>query len=254
VKRLALVVAAVPLLAGCGSGHQAGVAGPPLPAIAKRCGGAHAKWRTLWLEASDKTKLDGAEAGSGARGVLMLHESPSDLCGWEPYGAELSRRGFHVLLIDMRAFGLSRRGYRYGLPGAVADIRGAVDVLKQLGAKRVAVVGASYGGAAALAAAPALGSEIAGVASLSGELELGNAGFRALEAVPKIRVPLLVMGSRKDHYLDEADARRLVRAATSTHAQLVEFDGYDHGWNLFASSHKRRAYAVLVGFLRRVTE
>ena len=84
MKRLLLVT--VLLLAGCGGGGDR-VTGPPLPSIAKRCGSAHADWRTLWLKASDGTKLDGAEAGSGSRGVLMLHESPADLCGWEPYGA-----------------------------------------------------------------------------------------------------------------------------------------------------------------------
>jgi pimeloyl-ACP methyl ester carboxylesterase len=252
VKRLLLVTLVV---AGCSSDHAAErQAAPTPPALAKRCSPVHARWRTLWFEASDGTKLDGAVSGTGPRGVILLHESPSDLCGWEPYGAELARRGFRVFMIDLRAFGLSHRGPYGGSRGAVADVRGAVDELKQLGAKSVAVVGASYGGATALVTAPALGSQIAGVASLSGELALANAGLNAIAAVPKIHVPLLVMGSRKDRYLDEADARRLVRGATSTNAQLVEFDGYDHGWNLFASSHKRRAYQVLVAFLRRVTQ
>jgi pimeloyl-ACP methyl ester carboxylesterase len=251
VKRLLLVT--LLLLAGCGGGHES-VSGPPLPSIAKRCGAAHADWQTLWLKASDGTKLDGAEAGSGSRGVLMLHESPSDLCGWEPYGAELARRGFHVLLIDLRAYGLSQRGPYGGQRGAVADVRGAVNELKRLGAKRVALVGASYGGVTALAAAPELGPEISGVASLSGELELKNAGLNALAAVPQIQVPMLIMGSRKDPYLDEEDARTLLRNATAAPAQLVEFDGSDHGWNLLDPPHKQRAYAVLVGFLRSVTQ
>ena len=144
MKRLVLVT--VLLLAGCGGGGDR-VTGPPLPEIAKRCGAAHADWKTLWLRASDGTKLDGAEAGSGSRGVLMLHESsPADLCGWEPYGAELVRQGFHVLLVDLRTFGHSQRGPRGGRRGAVADVRGAVDELKHRGAKQVAVVGASSAG------------------------------------------------------------------------------------------------------------
>ncbi len=252
MKRLGLALLAL-LLAGCGGKHAETVKRPALPAVAARCG-AHAQWRTLWFKASDGTLLDGAEAGRGDRGLVLLHESPSDLCGWEPYGAVLSHRGFHVLLVDLRAFGFSRRGPYGGMRGAVADMRGAVDELKQLGAKRVALVGASYGGVTALVAAPALGSTIAGVASLSGELALGNAGLNALAAMHAIQVPLLVMGSRKDPYLDEQDARQLVRAATATDAQLVEFDGGEHGWDLLSSTHKRRAYAALVGFLRRVTE
>lgn len=251
MKRLLLVT--VLLLAGCGGGGDR-VTGPPLPPIAKRCGSAHADWQTLWLKASDGTKLDGAEAGSGSRGVLMLHESPADLCGWEPYGAELVRQGFHVLLVDLRAYGLSQRGPYGGQRGAVADVRGAVDELKHRGAKQVAVVGASYGGVTALAAAPELGPEISGVASLSGELELKNAGLNALAAMPQIQVPVLIMGSRKDPYFDENDARELLRAVTASRAQLVEFDGSDHGWNLLDPPHKQRAYTFLVGFLRSVTQ
>jgi len=251
VKRLLLV--AVLFLAGCGEGSRP--AGPPPPALANRCGSSvHRDWRTLWFEAADGTKLDGAELGAGPRGVLFLHESPDDLCGSEPYAAEVAGRGFHVLIIDLRAFGLSHRGPRGGIRGAVADVRGAVDELKRLGAERVAVVGASYGGAAAVATAPELGSEIDGVVSISGELDLGSAQLHALAAVPRITVPLLIMGSRNDHYLDQEDARTMLRAAVSSRAQLVEFDGSAHGWNILASSQKQRAYEFLIGFLRSVTE
>jgi pimeloyl-ACP methyl ester carboxylesterase len=253
VRRLALVAVAV-ALAGCGGKHAETVKGPPLPSIASRCGGAHATWRTLWLKASDGTLLDAAVTGGGDRGLVLLHESPNDLCGWEPYGAVLARRGFRVMILDLRAFGLSHRGAYGGARGAVADVRGAVDELKSLGAKKIALVGASYGGSTAMVAAPALGSDVAGVASLSGELNLASSGLNALAEVPRITIPLLVMGSNGDPYLDAKDARTLAKAAKATHPQVVMFDGTQHGWELLASTHERRAYAVLIGFLRRVTE
>jgi pimeloyl-ACP methyl ester carboxylesterase len=250
VKRVLL---AAVLLAGCG-GEHARPAAPPPPSLAKRCGDLHARSRTLWFQASDGTKLDGAELGSGGRGVVLLHESPADLCGWEPYAEKLARRGFRVLLVDLRAFGLSQRGPYGGPRGAIADVRGAVDELTRLGARRIVVVGASYGGVVALVAAPALGDRIAAVASLSGELSLGN-DFDALAAAKRVRVPLLVMGSRDDRYLSAADARRLVRAAASPDKALVEFDGTFHGWDLVLDAPQRqRADRILVAFLRRVTQ
>ena len=251
-----LLLAAVLVLAGCGSEHShAAPSAPPPTSLAERCGGTHTKWRTLWLHAADGTRLDGAVTGTGGSGVVFLHESPADLCGWEPYGATLARRGFRVLLVDLRAFGLSGRGRYGGKRGGVADVRGAVHELKRLGAKRVALVGASYGGATALVAAPALGSQIAGVASLSGELALPNAQLNALATVPRLRVPLLVLGSRGDPYLDAADARRLLRAAGPKQKTLVEFDGTSHGWNLLGDASTRtRADRELVAFLRRVAQ
>jgi pimeloyl-ACP methyl ester carboxylesterase len=252
VKRLLL---ATVLLAGCGGGHARPATPSPAP-LGERCGDVHAESRTLWFTASDGTRLDGAELGTGPRGVILLHESPADLCGWEPYAEKLAGRGFHVLLVDLRGFGLSNPG-RYGSArGAVADVRGAVDTLARLGAKRVALVGASYGGVNALVAAPALGARIAGVASLSGELFLG-AQLNAYAAVPRLRVPLLVMGSRDDRYLSGTEARELVRAAGSPKKSLVEFDGSFHGWDLLLAAppeERRRADNVLVEFLARVTK
>jgi alpha-beta hydrolase superfamily lysophospholipase len=217
----------------------------------------HVAARTLWFTASDGTRLDGAELGEGSRGVILLHESPADLCGWAPYAKTLARRGFHVLLVDLRAFGLSHRGAYGGPRGARADVRGAVDELKRLGAERVVVVGASYGGVVALVAAPALGSRISAVASLSGETSLGSgpSALNALAAASRIRVPLLIMGSRQDRYLSEAEAKQFVRAAGSTHVSLAEFNGTFHGWDLLSSSPQRqRADDILVEFLARETE
>ena len=251
MKRLWLAAA---LLAGCGghSGAEAQRLSPP--ALEARCGTAHVPSRTLWFSASDGTHLDGAEFGSGPRGVVLLHESPADLCGWTPYAEVLARRHFHVLLVDLRAYGLSARGPYGGRRGAIADVRGAVNELKRLGAKRVAVVGASYGGVNALVAAPALGASISAVASLSGELSLGDS-LDALAAVPHIRVPLLVLGSRDDRYLSYAEARRLIHAAGSPKRSLVEFNGTFHGWDLlYRAPERRHANEVLVQFLARATE
>jgi acetyl esterase/lipase len=68
-------------------------------------------------------------------------------------------------------------------------------------------------------------------------------------------VPLLVLGSRDDRYLNAAEARQLVRAAGSTHSTLAEFDGTFHGWDLLSVSPERqRAHRILLAFLRRATE
>ena len=254
-----LLPCAVVLLAGCGGGGHARPALKPPPPLATRCSTHGAvPSRTLWLSAADGTQLDGAELGEGPRGVILLHESPADLCDWEPYGETLAQRHFHVLLVDLRGFSLSKPGPYDGKRGAIADVRGAVEELRGLGAKRIALVGASYGGVNALVAAPELGTRITGVASLSGELVLhegSSTELDALTAVRRLRVPLLVMGSRDDRYLDEAEARQLVRAAGSKQKALVEFDGYFHGWDLlYLSPRRRQADDVLTEFLARVTE
>jgi pimeloyl-ACP methyl ester carboxylesterase len=243
-------------LAACGGDGESGTSAPP-PPLAQRCGsratGVDAK--TLWFRAADGTRLDGAEVGSGNRGVILLHESPADLCDWAPYAKSLASRGFHVLLVDLRGFGLSR-GAPTGARGARADVRGAVGELKSLGATKVALVGASYGGATAMVAAPALGSEIAGVANLSGETVLHEGGadeLNALAAVKQLHVPFLVLASRDDPYLLGSDARKLAAAAASRDKRVVVYAGYRHGWNLLYMPPQKPADTVLVAFLRRIT-
>ena len=256
MKRLPLLLAAV-ALAGCGGDQeqaQQRPAGPPLPSLGKRCGTTHVRSRTLWFYAADGTKLDGAELGTGPRGVILLHEVPADLCGWAPYAETLARRHYHVLLVDLRSYGLSGRGAFGAGPGAIADVRGSVRELRRLGATRIALVGASYGGVAAVVGGSALGSRIAGIASLSGELSMGY-NFDALAAARHLRVPLLVMGSRQDRYLNTHDARKLVNASGSAKTSLVEFPGFFHGWDLLYDSPQRvHANDVLAAFLARVTE
>src|SRR6266542_2818510 len=177
----------------CPSTYRIADANPTTSASARASRSAYAAARTLWFRSADGTRLDGAVLGRGGRGVVLLHESPADLCDWAPYAKTLAARGFHVLLVDLRGFGLSK-GFPSGSRGARADVRGAVDELRSLGARRIALVGASYGGATAMVAAPVLGSEIVGVANLSGELVLHQGGadeLNALAAVRRMHVPFL---------------------------------------------------------------
>jgi hypothetical protein len=104
------------LLAGCGSADSPAPAPSPTstfsyalaaPEPATRCpkwpGSAH----KVVVPSTDGVHLAGAEAGSGTRGLVLLHQADADLCGWGPYVADFVKAGFHVLAIDMRCNGLS---------------------------------------------------------------------------------------------------------------------------------------------------
>jgi pimeloyl-ACP methyl ester carboxylesterase len=242
------------VLTGCG-GSQRPTA-PPLPSVEDRCGSFGESARdagTFWFDAADGIRLDGAELGRGPRGVVLLHQSPSDLCEWADFGAKLAADGFHVLLVDLRGFGRSR-GAPIGRKGAEADVLGAFEELERRGAERIAVVGASYGGVHAVIGGAALGARAAGVASLSGELVLREGGadeLNALAAAPRLRAPFLLLGSRRDRWLDEREARRLIEAVGSKRKTLVEFDGESHG---IALVDLPRGEIRLTAFLRSVTK
>ena len=102
------------------------------------------------------------------------------------------------------------------------------------------LLGASFGGAASLAYAPQLHG-LAGLINLSGELRLPISSLNGIAAVPKLTVPLLVIASRYDGYLDPADARLLEDRAGSKDKRLVLYTGGFHGWSILDEAPYARA-------------
>jgi pimeloyl-ACP methyl ester carboxylesterase len=221
--------------------------------------GANVDAKIGWFRAPDGVLLDGAALGDGDTGVVLAHESPADLCGWVRYAQALSSAGFRVLLFDHRHFGMSQSPTDKAKAGRfVRDLEGALDELKHEGAKKVFLMGASFGGVTSMVAGARLGSKIAGVVSVSGETELANqyggpqSELDALAAVPKLRVPFLIVGARQDAYLPPAEARELERKAGSAHKHLALFPGGFHGWDLLSyASYRARASRVVIDFLHR---
>lgn len=198
--------------------------------------GLHAK--PGWLRTSDGVRLYSVAAGGGDTTVVLAHESGgAGLCGWLPTMRFLTAHGLRVVAFDFRGTSPS------ALPAAEKqldwepDLQAAVDAAHT---GRVVLMGASFGGAAAVAYAPSLNG-VDAVVSVSGELRLPTSHVDALAAAPKLRVPLLVIASRFDGYLDEEDAGRLVRASGSRKTKLVLFPGRLHGWDILDARPQARA-------------
>jgi dienelactone hydrolase len=204
------------------------------------------------FRAGDGTKLLGLELGSGTRGVVLVHElGGGELCGWLPYGRYLAAHGMHLLLYDTRCTGASScpAGDRSG--DIVADVAGAAAELTRRGARSVAVGGASYGGAIALASAVAVRGLTACVV-LSGDLwsqDLG--GITGEAAAHRLSVPLLYGVATGDG--DRlATARRIVAMVKPSLVTLRVLDGPAHGWDLLQDEPSGRftpLAAQVLGFL-----
>ena len=83
-------------------------------------------------------------AGDGPP-VVFLHGLTNRRQGWDPV-TDLLAADFTCIRVDLRGHGESSRASDYGMPAIVGDVRAVVD---QLGVEAPAVVGGSFGGAAA---------------------------------------------------------------------------------------------------------
>ena len=248
--RLSWLLPLAILAAGCGGGSKQSVPKQPPPALAQRCGedaqGVDAK--RVWFRARDGALLDGAEVGDGQIGVVLAHESPSDLCPWLPFAKTLADHGYRALAFDFRGSGASPAQFSAKATRNDLDVVGAAAELRRLGAKVVFLVGGSFGGAAVMAAAPEVDPQPAGVISLSGEPDL----LGAMQAAPRVKAPLLDLIARNDGYSSVADNRRLVDAAASTDKRLEVYPGDSHGWDLlYLAPYKARVNALVFDFLRQ---
>jgi alpha-beta hydrolase superfamily lysophospholipase len=238
----AVVLAAVAVGAGRDSA--------PRP-LATKCGGnAGISASPFWLTAQDGVRLYAVESGTGSVGVVLAHESPSDLCGWLPYVVKLNAAGLRVLAFDFRDFGDSQRPsstsdfLAYG-----RDLHAAVNRLRDDGAKHVFLIGASFGGAAALTFGPDL--PLSGLISLSGEVALPGSHLNGLAAAARLRAPLLIVGSRHDRYLTIPDALRLLRRAGSKDKRTAFYPGAFHGWDIVEEApYAAQARGLILAWIR----
>lgn len=244
---LALVLAGI-----AAAGARAGVPAPQ--SLASKCGSAAGVRATpLWLQTDDGQRIYAADGGSGDAGVVLAPESPGDLCGWLPYMRTLEQAGLRVLAFDFRGMGDSPAPATYAKQIAFGhDFAAAIARLRADGARKVIVVGASFGGAAALTFGPLLDAD--GIVSLSGEADLPASHLNALAAVPRLRAPLLIVGTRYDAYLPVPSALRLLRRAGSHDKRTAFFPGGWHGWDIVEQApYAARARALVLGWIRAHT-
>jgi pimeloyl-ACP methyl ester carboxylesterase len=225
------------------------VAAEKPPRLATACGSASGiDARVLWLTTNDGVRLYAIEIGTGPVAVVLAHQGRSDLCEELPYAKTLIAAGFRVLAFDFRGNGRSAQPSKNPLAYR-RDFVAAIKHLKGGGAKRIVLVGASMGGAAAVQNSGGL--PLTGVVSLSGT-RLWS-GFGINKPGPRaLRAPFLYIGSKDDWRAPLAEARAIVRKAGSRDKRSIFYRGSLHGWELVQTApFARRTRTLIVDWIHR---
>jgi pimeloyl-ACP methyl ester carboxylesterase len=199
-----------------------------------------------FIHARDGTKLAYAEAGHGTGGIVFDHGARGGLCDWMWALRDPRLQRYRMIAFDFRGSGLSDYP---PYPASIRyrqDVIAAVAKLRRDGAQRVAVLGISRGGPAALAAAAQLyPTRVQSAVAVAPIDEL--VGDYSIAAVRSSRVPLLVLVNEHDGLGLTPTARAIYRASVSPEKQLVLAPGQGHGdvfrfpraWNAFAAFLRR---------------
>ena len=261
-RRLGLLAVVLVAVAGCGGcSHSAareratptGTAAP-VSAADRPCTEPGVRAQAIRFGTSDGVMLSGAVVGSGPVGAVLIHEYPRDYCGWLPYAGYLSRHGVRVLLFDLRCFG--RSPCPGGRGHATVDVAAAMAELRRRGARRVALVGASMGGAIAVVAAARL--HPAAVVDLSGERDTTaltpGIDADAGAAAHGVTAPALFAVARGDRYVPVDDMRAVARRVRSASRRVIVLPAVaGHGWDLLFGVRTKWSplAATVAAFIRR---
>jgi pimeloyl-ACP methyl ester carboxylesterase len=208
-----------------------------LPCAALTAAVAGEPARTLSFPTADGGTVSADLYGErGREAVVLAHGAAFDKTSWRPLAVHLAAHGYQVLAIDFRGYGRSRAGT--DKDALFEDILAAVRYLGREGAPRVAVVGASMGGAAAARAA---------AAAKPGEIDRLVLLSPAPVADPeRLKGRLLFVASR-----DEPNAERvreLYRRAPEP-KRLLELPGSAHAQRIFDTDQAELLRTAILEFL-----
>lgn len=242
-RSIVATACAVMVLASCGGdGGASKPSGPGPPASVSPSpqvtSGFPAFSRSEALAMSDPVRfrgaggvrLEGRVFGSGDVGVVLGHMRPGDQSQWFGFAALLADQGYVVLTYDRRGV---CPGGDLGCSGGNAsdsgweDLAYAVDLLRERGASRIVVGGASLGAMESMYAL-SRGLDADGLIWLSG-VDL-YAGVPVARQVRAVHVPKLLAAGEFDS--DAAALRPAVERVAPPPTQVVLLDTGEHGTDI----------------------
>jgi alpha/beta superfamily hydrolase len=212
---LAWVITSLLLFAACG--------GPaaPIPTTGQATPGP----RSVTFTTEDGLQLSGTLYGQGTAAIIFSHMSDGSRAEWRDLPEKMAGMGYMALAYDFRGRGDSEG--TFDPPASNKDLMAAVNFIRDEGAQKIALIGASMGAMASAKVAAVEKTEavicLAGGISWSGP-EISDQELAAISA------PLLVITSEEDQFVQ--DTLHIYEVASSPKEKHL-YPGRTHGTDLF---------------------
>ena len=181
------------------------------------------------------------------RAVILVHGSSWDASGWREIAPRFVARGVAALALDLRGHGRSTgKTDRWEQPGEwspITDLRAAKQLVRERGARDIALVGSSMGGYAVLGSA--LDGDVECVVSHS-----APGGETPEDALRRIGGRKLFIGTDGDTVIPHQHVRRAFDLVERPKTLLV-FGGAEHSRGMFSAPYGDEAIAAMVDFVAR---
>ncbi|MEP6629236.1 MAG: alpha/beta fold hydrolase [Lapillicoccus sp.] len=214
--------------------------GTPTTTMGRRCGGPDAETTSDTVPGPAGEGLSVVTVGRGPTVALLLHQTDRVAsCGWWRFANRLADQGVRAVLLDFCDYGTSTCGTAWA--GDYTDqVARTVARLRDTGATRVTVVGASLGGTVAAVSAS--------VARPDAVVDLSGFGFGPMTTGPALAaltVPVLGAGSHDE----ESDSQKLKSEVLASASPVTRFlwDTSGHGVSLVLDGPTRDAPTSAIG-------
>lgn len=178
------------------------------------------------------------------RAVILVHGSSWDASGWRDIAPRFVDRGVPVLALNLRGHdgstGTTGRWEGAGEWSPLTDIRAAKALLRERGAREVALVGSSMGGYAVLGSA--LDGDVECVVSNSAPGEMPEGLLR------RVGGRKLFVGTDGDTVIAHEHMRHAFAVVSAPKTMLV-FGGAEHSRGMFAAPYGEDAIRAIVDFV-----
>lgn len=208
--------------------------------------------RAVTFPSTDGVELAGRlfEAEGASAGVVLAHMRPADQRSWFGFADTLADEGYRALTFNFRGYCPGGDGGcssgEPDFPSLWRDVLSAVRYLRSTGVPRVAVIGASMGGTAALVAAAQPEGRVGPVATLSAPVSIDGLSVTPETLVAVTSAKLFVAGNGDASAA--ADAQGMYDgSAPPKRVEIVPSE--DHGTDLLEGNQGPNVRQLLLGWL-----